>query len=216
MEQPVGSHGGGHIRAFDGKADVVKPVFFQQGCVPQSAFHQCLGGDATILGLQILFQGAAIDADADGDMPVPTGLGHRFHLLLPADVAGVDADGVDALLRTAESIAVVEMNVCYQGDMDTLLDGAHRIGGSLVGNSHPDDLAPGLLQLEDLGHSGLHIVGLGIAHGLDGHRGTTAHRHSTHKDLFCHTLTYRISLEISVKVTTSIRPISSKKPAVWT
>ena len=122
-------------------------------------------------------------------MPGPAGLGHRLHLLLPADVAGVDADGVDALLRAAQSIAVVEMDVRHHGDVDALLDGAYRVGGRLVGNGHPDDLASGLLQLEDLGHSGLHIVGLGIAHGLNGHRGAAAHGDSAHQDLSCHALT---------------------------
>ena len=156
------------------------------------ALHQRLGGDAAVLGPQLLFQGPAVDADADGDVLLAADVRHRLHLLLPADVAGVDADGVDAPLRALQGVFVVEVDVRDQGDGDPGLDLIHRLRRRLIRNSHPDDLAARRLQCVDLGHGGRHIVGLGVAHGLDGHRSAAAHGHVPHHQTLCHVASSRI------------------------
>ena len=47
-----------------------------------------VGGGAPISSQQLLFQGAAVDADADGDPPLPAGLRPRPGAGLPAGGAG--------------------------------------------------------------------------------------------------------------------------------
>ena len=150
------------------------------------ALHQGLGGDAAVFCPQLLFQGPAVDADADGDALLAADVRHGLDLLFPADIAGVDAQGVDPPLRTRQGEFVVEMDVGDQGNADLLLDFVHGLCRRLVRDGHPDDLASGGLQLLDLGHGSGHIVGLGIAHGLDGHRGAAAHSHPAHHQLLCH------------------------------
>ena len=60
--------------------------------------------------------------------------------------------------------------------MDAGLDGGDGQGGLPGGDGHADDVAAGLLQAQDLGHGGLHVLRGRIAHGLDGHRRTAADR----------------------------------------
>ena len=111
---------------------------------------------------------------------------HRLYPLLSADIAGVDADGIHATLRTGNGVLVVEVDVRHQGNVDPLLEPVHRFRRRLVRNGHPDDLAPGLFQGQDLAHRGRHVVRLGIAHGLNAHRGAAAHRHAAHHQSFGH------------------------------
>ena len=150
------------------------------------ALHQRLGGDAAVFRPELPFQRAAVDANADGDAPLTAGVRHGLHPLLRADVAGVDADGVHAPLRGHQGQAVAEMDVRHQGDVDLFLDLIQGAGRRLIGHGHPDDLAARLLQPEDLGDRGRHIIGLRIAHGLDAHRGAAAHGHRAHVDSLRH------------------------------
>ena len=46
-----------------------KCIPVQQLDVAHGALHQGFRGDAAVLGPQLLFQRAAVDADADGDVP---------------------------------------------------------------------------------------------------------------------------------------------------
>ena len=73
------------------------------------------------------------------------------------------------------------MNISDQRNVDLLLDFINRLRRGLIRDRHPDDLTPGGLQLFDLGHGGGHIIGLCIAHGLNGHRSATAHGDLPHE-----------------------------------
>ena len=150
------------------------------------ALHQGLGGDTAVLGPQLLFQRAAVDTDADGDGLLAADVRHRLHLLLPADIAGVDADGIDPPLCAHQGVFVVKVDVRDQGDGDLLADLVHRFRCRLVRDGHPDDLAARRLQGVDLGHGSRHVVGFRIAHGLDGHWGAAAHRHLTYHETLGH------------------------------
>ena len=109
------------------------------------ALYQRLGGHTAVLGPQLLFQRAAVDADADGDVLLAANVRHGLDLLLPADVAGVDPQGVDPPLGAHQRQLVVEVDVCDQGNSDLLLDLVYRLGSVLVRHRHPDDLASGIL-----------------------------------------------------------------------
>ena len=152
----------------------------------QGAVHQGLGGDAAVFLQKLPLQGATVDADADGNAPVPAGVCHGPDLFRGADVAGVDADLVHPLADAFQGQAIVKVDIRHQGDVDAAADGADGPGGVHIRHGHPDDLAPGLLQTEDLGHGALHVLGGGIAHGLDADRRAAAHGHGAHMDLFAH------------------------------
>ena len=186
MEHAVGLHVHRYPGALDGDADIVEAAVVQQADVAQGAVHQGLGGDAAVFLQQLPLQGAAVDADADGDAPVPAGVGHGPDLFRGADVAGVDADLVHPLADALQGQAIVKVDIRHQGDVDAAADGADGPGGVHIRHGHPDDLAPGLLQTEDLGHGALHVLGGGIAHGLDADRRAAAHGHGAHMDLFAH------------------------------
>ena len=172
--------------------------FLQQRHMAHGALHQGLRGDAAVLIPQLLLQGAAIDADADGDMSRTAGLHHRLHPLLRADVAGVDTDFVHPLAGTLQGQPVVEMDIRHQGDMDAAFDGADGLRRRHIRHSHPDDLTAGGLQGVDLIHRSGHIVGLGVAHGLDGHRCTAPNWDVPHHDLSCHRNTsFKVSFPLS-------------------
>ena len=185
-EEPIGRHGQRHVGALDGDADIVKIELVQKPYVAQGALHQGLGGDAAVLDPELLLQGPAVDTDADGDALFPADVRHRFHLLRPADVAGVDAQGVDAPLRAFQRVLIMKVDVRDQGDGDLLPDFVHSLRGRLVGDGDADDLAARRLQGVDLGHGGRHVVGLRVAHGLDGNRGAAAHGHAAHHETLRH------------------------------
>ena len=149
--------------------------------VAHSALHQGLGGDAAVLCPQLLLQRTAVDADADGNVLSITHIRHGLHVLLRPDVAGVDADGVNTPFGALQGVFVVEMDVSNQRDVDLFLDLINCLRRGLVRDSHPDDLTSGGLQFPDLGHGSGHIVGLRIAHRLDGHRSAAAHGDLPHE-----------------------------------
>ena len=144
-QQRIGPHGQRHVGALHGNADIVEIIAVQQLYVAHGALHQGFRRDAAVFGPQVLFQRAAVDANADGDVPLAAGFRHRTDPFLPADVAGVDPQGVDPPLGAHQRQLVVEVDVRDQGNIDLLLDLVHRLGSVLVRYRHPDDLASGIL-----------------------------------------------------------------------
>ena len=55
----------------------------------------------------------------------------------------------------------------------------------IEGGEYPLDLQP-----VDLRHGGRHIVGTGVAHGLDGNGSAPTHGNAPNVDLLCHTITF--------------------------
>ena len=215
-EHLIGRHIHRHAGAFHGDADIIEAAVVQQPDVTHGAVHQRLRRDAAVLGQQVFFQRPAVDADADGDAPLPAGVRHGPHPLLAADIAGIDADLVDAALGAQQRQLVVKMDIRHQRDVDTRLDGWDSPRRLLRGDCHTDDLAPRLLQPEDLLHRGLHILCGGIAHGLDAHRCAAAYGHAAYHDLLTHRIPPQcISFHTSLNVMTAISASSSTSPAKW-
>ena len=182
----VGRHGDRYAGGLEGHADIGKVVPLQQGNVAEGGLHQRFGGHSAVFRQDGLFQRAAVDSDADGDAAPPAGLGHRFHPVFSADVAGVDAHLVAPRRNAFQGQPVVEVDIHHQRDGNALPNGAHGPCGGPVGHRHPDDLAARRLQAPDLLHGGRHVVGAGVGHGLDAHRGAAAHRNAADQNLFCH------------------------------
>ena len=182
----IGPHGQRHVGALDGNADVIKIIAVQQLYMAHSTFHQRLCRHAAVSGPQLLFQRAAVDADADGDIFQPADFRHCPDLLLPADVAGVDPQRIDPTLRAHQRQLIIEVDIRDQRNGNLLLDPVHRHGCGLIRHGHPDDFASGVRQSADLGNGCIHIVCFRIAHGLDRHRGAAAHGHPAHHQFLRH------------------------------
>ena len=164
---------------------------------------------------QNLVQAAPVDTDADGDFFLFTYIHHSFDPVLPADVAGVDADFGGAALGGQNGQLVVKVDVRHQRQGAFLADFGKPPGGLPVGHRQSDDLTAGSGQLFDLVQGALHIRGAGIQHGLNGHGSTAADGHIPHKNLSGH-FSYPFTItKISLNI---IRPISASSaimPAPW-
>ena len=152
----------------------------------QGALRQRFGGDAAVFAENVLFQRAAVDAYPDGDAVLPAAVGYGPDAVRRADVAGVDTYLVHAAVDAQQRQLVVKVDVRHQGYMDAGLDGGDGHSGLTGGNGHTDDVAARLLQTQNLGHSGVHVLRGRIAHGLDGDRRAAAYGHRANVYLPCH------------------------------
>ena len=166
-DQLMGAHAHQHIGGLDADDQILIAHILNQMHLVQSALHQSLGGHTVIFFHQILFQGTAVDAHADGDIPLLCRIHHGTYPVNGSDVSGIDADLVRPVLHGRDGQAVVKMNVRHKGDRNLCLDLPQRLCRLHGGHRHPDDLASGLLQFKDLSHCSRHILCFCIAHGLD-------------------------------------------------
>ena len=86
-ELAVGFHHAGHVGVFNGNDDVIEIELFQQAYMVQSAFHHGFRGGCAVAGQNMLFQTAAVDADADGDVLLLAGIHHCLYPVIIADIA---------------------------------------------------------------------------------------------------------------------------------
>ena len=95
-------------------------------------------------------------------------------------VADGQAEALEFIVRAESQFLDVPLKALKLKD-SVLFDLIDSLRRRLVRNSHPDDLTSGGLQFLDLCHGSIHIVGLCIAHGLNGHRGSAAHGYLSHE-----------------------------------
>ena len=88
-------------------------------------------------------QAAGVDADADRDAALLRFLDDRLHLVDVADVAGVEAQAVEAGADRGQGPAVVEVDVGDQRHRRLADDLGQRVRGFLVRHGDADDLAAG-------------------------------------------------------------------------
>ena len=169
--------------ALHGESNIVKVIAVQQVDVTLRGLDERLGGRVAVLLQKPLFQTAAVDADADRDPAGLAGLGDLAHVLLIADVAGVDADFMDARLRRGEGEPIVEMNVRDDRDRRRLDDLRQSLGGLPVRDGETDDLAAGGIEALDLVDGRLRVGGAGVAHRLHRDGSAAADEHAADVDL---------------------------------
>ncbi len=185
-QQAVRPHGHRYGGALHGDTDIREVEFLQQGRVAQGALRQGLAGRAAVFFQQLLLQGAAVDADADGDLSLPAGVRHGLHPVLAPDVAWVDADLVDPLGGAGQGQLIVEVDVRHQGDMDLALDSPDGLGRRHVRHRHADDLAPRLFKAQNLSDAIFYVARFNLRHALHGNMSAAdqktadAHRFQTH------------------------------------
>lgn len=122
-ELAVGFHHAGHVGVFDGDDDVIEIELFQQPHMVQSAFHHSFRGGCAVAGQNVLFQTAAVDADADGDVLLLAGIHHCLYPVIIADIARVDADLIHTHICTSQCSLVVKVDICHDGDVHCVFDG---------------------------------------------------------------------------------------------
>ncbi|CCX37078.1 putative uncharacterized protein [Clostridium sp. CAG:1013] len=210
----------------------------------QSALAQGLRGRGAVLGQNVLFQGAGIHPDADGNPMGTAGVRHGLHPGILSDVAGVDTDLIDAGSHCFQGQLVVKMDIRHQRDAYLLFDGGDQGHSLFIGDSSPEDLTARLLQTHRLGHTARNIRGGHIEHGLHRHRRAAANSHASCHHLFRLPAFHKgfpfpmfFSLKrearwygplfgfrfypctirtMSLNAITTINPISNTKPVAWT
>ena len=182
------------------------------------ALDERLGAGMGVFFEQILFKTAGVDADADGYIVSAAGVGHGPDVFVRTDVAGIDADLVDAALGGLKGEAVVKMDIGDERYGDLLLDGGDGPCRLHIRQRYSHDVRAGGLHGLDLRNGRLDIPGPGIAHGLDGDRGAAADPDSADLYfLYCVSLIHYLVtiLIISLNIMIAISPSSSTMPAAW-
>src|SRR5256712_7753809 len=83
---------------------------------------------ASVFGEEALFERTRVDPDPHGDLLFLGDVHDLLHEGLAADVSGVEAQAVDALLERDERQLVVEVDVGHEGNADLPLDLAELLG----------------------------------------------------------------------------------------
>ena len=148
------------------------------------ALHHGLGHGSAVLGQDVLFEAAAVDADADGHISGVAGVGHSFDAVIIPDVAGVDANFVRTGIQRCKRSAVVKVDVRHNGDVHLLFNGSHDGGVRRGGHGHADDLAARLGDALCLGHVARNILDGHIQHRLDGNGVRAADFNAADLDFF--------------------------------
>src|SRR5512135_3381932 len=106
----------------------------------KGALNDRLGGGMPVLLEQMLFKRARVHADANRDAPVLAGADDFGDLVLPADVAGIDPEAVNALLYRRKRQTVIKVDVGNERHSRAVSDRAERSRGVFVRHGEPHDL----------------------------------------------------------------------------
>ena len=108
---------------------------------------------------------------------------HHADFFRVADVAGIDAQLIDARVQGHQGKLVLKVNVRNQdGFGAALADFRQRLGGLLIGHGQADDFAPSGFHLLDLRDRLLHFARVRLGHRLDGNGGVSADRQASDLD----------------------------------
>ena len=132
----------------------------------QCTLHHGLRRGGAVFCKDVLFQTAAVDADADGDVLLLTGVHHRLHPVVVADVAGVDANLIGTGINGGKGGAIVKVDIGHNGDIHRLLNGRYHRGICRGGHRDAHDLAARFCHAFCLLHVARNILNGHIEHGL--------------------------------------------------
>ena len=183
--QLMGLYAHEHIRGLDTDDQIVIAHILDELHLIQSTLHNSFRCDSPVFFQQRFLQGTAVDAHADGHPVFPGPVHHCLYLMAVADVAGIDADFIRPVLHGGNGQTVIKVDVRHQRNMNLLLDLSQRRGGFHGRHGHADNVAASLLQPLDLLHRGVHILGFGIAHGLNQDRVSPADDPVPNLNHFC-------------------------------
>ena len=137
----------------------------------QGTFHHGFGGGAVMFFKDILFKGARVDADPNGDIDIFGTINHGFYVFMAADVSGINPQPIGTGTGGGNCQPVVKMNIGDKRDRDLFFNGRNGIRSLSIGYSHPYNFAAGTLQTLDLRNGSTYIRGRRIGHGLNRNEG---------------------------------------------
>ena len=181
----------------------------------KSTFNQCFCRWMAVLFQQLLVKAAAVDADANGDLPILADIHHSLYPVFPANVAGVDPDLRRAAFRSGNGQLIIKMNIRHQRQLRLFADFRKPPSCFHIGYRQPGDLAAGFFQLPDLVQRTGHVRGLGIQHGLNHHRRTAANGNISNHNLSGQSTHPLKITKISLNRITAMRTSSRTMPAPW-
>ncbi len=151
--------------------------------MPQGRFDQRIRSRLAVLFLQIFFQRAGVDANADRDIHIPRFVHHRANALFPSDVAGIDAQTIHTQVRHPQGNAVIKVDIRHQGNIHLFADGSEGFGGLHARDRDAHDIRSGKLQALNLIDGRGHIGGFGVGHALHGDRRSAPNGHIANHNL---------------------------------
>ena len=129
-------------------------------------FHHGFRHRGTVTGQDMLFQAAAVHANADGDVFGVAGIRDRFYTVIITDVAGVDANLIGTGIDGGKGGAIVKVDIGHNGDIHCLLNGRYHRGICRGGHRDAHDLAARFCHAFCLLHVARNILNGHIEHGL--------------------------------------------------
>ena len=181
-ELAVGFHHAGHVGVLDGDDDIIEIELFQQAHMIQRTLHHGFRRGCAIFGKDVLFQAAAVHADADGDVLALAGVHHCLHAAVVANIAGVDANFVHTHVCTGQRGLIVKVDVRHDGDAHGVLDRFDAPGVRRAGTGHAQNLAARCLAALCLCHIALDVLHRNIQHGLHRNGVAAANGHVSNFD----------------------------------
>lgn len=97
-------------------------VFFEQFDLAEGGGDESLGVVVSVFFDNIFGEGAGVDADADGNAGIFGGFGDLGDFPVGSDVAGIDADFIDALFDGFQREFVFEVNIGDERQGDSFFD----------------------------------------------------------------------------------------------
>ncbi|MCY1405881.1 hypothetical protein D9M71_211320 [compost metagenome] len=182
-QQAVGGDGHEHVGGLHADLEVLEVQLVEMIDMAHGRLEQGFGGRFAVFLLQVLFQRSCVHPDANRDVLVAGSVDHRLDAILAADVAGVDAQAIDAQLSHAQGDLVVEVDIRHQRHLDLLLDLAKGFRGIHVRHGNPHDVGAGLFQAANLRNGSGDVQGVGVGHALHSNGRIAAHWHVADPDL---------------------------------
>ena len=162
----VGFHTHQHIRRLNADDHIFIAQPFNHMHLMKGAFYNSPGGNSVIFLHQFFFKGTAVYAYTNRNISLPGGIYYCCHLILSANIAGIDPDLVGAVFYGCNSHLIIKMNICYQGNGNLLFDLSDCPGCFHGGNRTSDNLTACFFQPVYLLHSTFYILCPCIRHRL--------------------------------------------------
>jgi hypothetical protein len=180
--EPVGGDHQRHRGRLHGDLHVGEVDLFEEPQLVAGRLHQCLGGGAAVLLVQIGVQRPGVDADADGHAAVAGLGGHLLDLRLLAQVARVQAQALHTGFERGQGHFVVEVDVGHDRHGRARDDVGQALGRRLLVAGAAHDVGTGRRQGVNLGQCAVDVRRLGRRHRLHGDGRTVTDGHTAQRD----------------------------------
>ncbi len=139
-QQTIGFHRQEDIGGFNADFKLIEVQTIEMIDMTHGGFEQRLRRRLAIFFLQIFFQRAGVDADADRDVFIASAIYNHADALFVADVARVDTQAVDAIFRHFQRNTVVKVDIGDQRDVNLLFDKFERLSSVHRRNRDTDNV----------------------------------------------------------------------------